>query len=372
MKKAVNIHRDNMPEWFQKSDFGIFIHWGPYSVPAYAPVSSESALEILRSKGPEYLFANQPYAEWYQNSMRIPDSPVAKYHDEHYKGMDYGMFAEVFRKSARNVNTENWADLFCKAGAKYVVVVTKHHDGFLMFNSSHRNPNRKDYQLDFDFVGDLAKACRKRGMRFGVYYSSLLDWTFTMKPIIHFSDMVMGNDSSRLYKDYCLNHWMELIDRYKPDILWSDIGYPADRRITNLFSYYYSQVPEGVVNDRWDQIPVLFRNRLVKNIIDKLASRTLSKGEERNMLSARFYDYRTLEYSTEFPETGYYFEMCRGMDKSFAYNRNSRPEDYVTAGEVRSIIADIHGKKGRLLLNVGPDQYGSIPGYQKNILEGLL
>ncbi|MFO7636064.1 MAG: alpha-L-fucosidase [Clostridia bacterium] len=371
MGKTVNIHRENMPGWFRESGLGIFIHWGPYSVPAYAPAGDMSALELLRTKGPEYLFANQPYAEWYQNSLRIPGSPVAEHHARHYGDLGYEAFAARFRVSARQVDAEQWADIFARAGAQYVVLVTKHHDGFLLFDSRHKNPVRGEYQLDFDFTGELARACRARKLRFGTYYSSLLDWTFTKEPIVRFSDMVLCNDNSRAYRDYCLGHWTELIDRYSPDILWSDIGYPADRRLAGLFAYYYGRVPEGVVNDRWEQLPVLLRSSPGRALMDMLAEREFRKGTERTMRPARYYDYRTLEYSTEWTDIGCHFEMCRGMDKSFAYNRNSRPQDYVSPEDVRETIRSLRTVKGRLLLNVGPDEYGNIPEAQKRILESL-
>lgn len=368
-KKIVNIHRHNPPQWFRDADFGIFIHWGLYSVPAYAPVEVADFHEILKNESQEYLYANQPYAEWYANSIRIDGSPAWKYHQEHYGDMPYEKFADSFRESAKKADPDEWAELFYKAGAKYVVLVSKHHDGFVMFNSRQQNPHIENYMLDFDFAGNLAHACRERGMRFGIYYSSILDWSFTQKPITDLSSFLLGNDNSRQYMDYCLDHWYEIIERYRPDIMWGDIGYPADNRLEKLFADYYKAVPEGMVNDRWVQLPNILRNPIGRWLCGIIAGKIVSDTEKP--IPATYYDFRTLEYTYDWTGEDVWFEVCRGMDKSFAYNRFSRPEDYITADEVLSIIKELHPKKGRLLLNVGPDENGAIPEYQKAILREL-
>lgn len=91
---AVNIHRTNPPDWFKQADFGIIIHWGPYSVPAYAPVNIPDYGTLIKTKSLGYLFEHQPYAEWYGNSMLLPSSPVAAYHRTHYGNTSYADFAK--------------------------------------------------------------------------------------------------------------------------------------------------------------------------------------------------------------------------------------------------------------------------------------
>lgn len=370
--ETINLHRNDPPQWFKQADFGIFIHWGLYSVPAYAPVASEDFHTITQEKSDRYLFTNQPYAEWYKNSIMIPGSPASQYHQKHYRDMPYEKFAESFRKTAKKADVEEWADAFARAGAKYVVFVTKHHDGFVLFNSWQQNPHQRNYMLDFDFVGDLAFACRKRGLRFGVYYSSLLDWTFTSKPILTYADFFLGNNNSQGYKDYCLNHWRELIERYQPDILWSDIGYPSDDRLEQLFKEYYQTVPEGMVNDRWEQYPNILRNSAGKALFN-LAARIVTKKREgsETVPKVKYFDYRTIEYTSAWHQQDVWFEMCRGMDKSFGYNKFSSEKDHLSASEIRQLIGELVPKKGRLLLNVGPDGNGRIPPYQRRVLEEL-
>ena len=85
----------------------------------------------------------------------------------------------------------------------------------------------------------------------------------------------------------------------------------------------------------------------------------------------KYYDYRTIEYTSEWRRNDVWFEMCRGMDKSFGYNKYSNPKDFITAEEVRKTIDEIYPKKGRLLLNVGPDENGNIPEYQRKVLADL-
>lgn len=332
-KPIVNIHQNDPPAWFKTADLGIFIHWGLYSVPAYAPVAGghgEHQKGAFRD-----MFAQQPYAEWYANSIRIDGSLAYQYHRRHYRGQPYEAFAETFKKTAQNVDIPRWVDLFVKAGAKYVVLVSKHHDGFVMFNSRQENPHLADYHLDWDFVGELAAECRRRGLRFGVYYSSLLDWTFTRRAVESPADMLVGNNNSQEYMDYAYHHWREIIDR-------------------------------------WGQYPNSLRNPAGRALFNVGARIVMNRPAKAGALGPdKYWDYRTAEYTLDWPADDIWFEMCRGMDKSFGYNKNSRPQDYITAAEVRRIISVLTPKKGRLLLNVGPDENGAIPSYQERIFQEL-
>ncbi|ERL66064.1 alpha-L-fucosidase [Schleiferilactobacillus shenzhenensis] len=369
----VNIHRQDPPQWFKDAGFGIFIHWGVYSVPAYAPVDVEDFGTIMKEKSMKYLYENQPYAEWYGNSMKIPGSPAYKYHHEHYGDhTPYTSFAKSFQQTSQAVDVEKWADMFAAAGAKYVVVVTKHHDGFVMYPTEVNNPNIADYHLNFDYVGQLAEAVRKRGMHFGVYYSSLLDWTFTTKPIESTADLILSTNKTQTYLDYAWDQWHELIDRYHPDILWSDIGYPDDPRLPQLFKDFYQVMPDGLVNDRWSIFPNWMRHQYLHPLFNwaaKMQFKQSQKADPKDM-PPQYYDYRTIEYTTDWHGTDY-FETTRGMDKSFGYNQFSRPQDYITADEVRDIVRLVKPQKGRLLLNVGPEKDGTIPPYQEQILKDL-
>ncbi|WDF81719.1 alpha-L-fucosidase [Lacticaseibacillus pabuli] len=361
---TVNRHREQAPSWFQQADFGIFIHWGLYSVPAYAPAPERKHHTFYTN------FKYQPYAEWYANSMLFPTGPTGKYHQEHYGNMPYEDFALTFRQQARQVDVDAWADKFAAAHAKYVVVVTKHHDGFVMYDTKVQNPVHPGYNLDFDFIGMLAKAVRARGMRFGVYYSSLLDWSFRHDRVQSAASFLLDNPNTQAYRDYVWAQWHELIDRYHPDILWSDIGYPVDSRLPQLFRDYYAAVPDGMVNDRWSSYPNWLRHRVLHPLFN-LGGAIWQESHQTSAQAPAYYDYRTLEYTTDWHQDTGYYEITRGIDQSFGYNQFSRPQDFITADEVRRIIAEARPHNGRLLLNVGPMANGTIPAPQQAVLTDL-
>ena len=127
-----------------------------------------------------------PYAEWYYNVMRIDGSPTQAYHREHY-GADYNYydFAPTFNRESKKWKPDKWAAIFKDAGARYVVLTSKHHEGFTLWPSSTPNPYfRPDRQhAERDIVGELTEAVRKQGMRMGLYYSGGYDWTFVPGPI---------------------------------------------------------------------------------------------------------------------------------------------------------------------------------------------
>src|ERR671925_70470 len=123
-----------LPAWFDDAKFGIFIHWTSGAVPAYAPVGP-SPFDLADGGGWEAAFKRNPYVEWYQNSLSIPGSPVAEHHHEHYGDQPYDAFVSEFRGNIPAWEPEPWADLCAAAGARYVVHVTKHHDGFLLWPS---------------------------------------------------------------------------------------------------------------------------------------------------------------------------------------------------------------------------------------------
>ena len=220
------------PQWFDDAKLGIFIHWGPASVPAFAygPPLQPGELEDIMFGESER--KEMPYAEWYLNAMNYSDSETAQHHADTYGDAPYTDFQPTFEQ---NVNLgwdpNAWADLFYRSGARYVVLVTKHHDGYTLWPSDVANPNRENWGSPRDMVGELASAVRARGMRFGTYYSTGLDWTFQMVTEgDRVRDIMMSAPSSQAYADYTYAHMVELIDRYQPDILWADIGYPSKGR----------------------------------------------------------------------------------------------------------------------------------------------
>lgn len=358
------------PEWYAKPQLGIFIHWGMWAVPAWAP-RGESLTELVKTDY-DHAFALGPYAEWYPNAMKVADSPTARHHAEHYGDQPYEAFRAPFDAAAQAFDAEAWADLFQASGATYVVFVTKHHDGYCLWPTEVENPHRPGWHSQRDFVGELAAAVRKRGMRFGLYYSGGLDWTFFHTPISNFGDMFACVPTGEDYRAYAKAQVRELVERYKPSVLWNDIAWPDKRDLDEVFSHYYAHVPDGVVNDRWMGETALFQalkdptalagfNASVKA---KLAER---EGETHSDPTTH-YDFRTVEYARGEGLGDVKWESVRGLGMAFGYNANEEVGDYLDGQGLIDLYRDVTGRGGNLLINVGPRADASIPEVQRTPL----
>ena len=346
-----SIRKHEVPDWFHDAKFGIFIHWGLYSVPAFAPkgLSFTESLQVEE----EYYFKHNPYVSWYLNTLRISGSPTQEYHYKEYgEDFSYDEFVPIFNEELKKWNPEDWAELFKKAGAKYVVLVTKHHDGFLLWPTKYPNPKKANYITNRNIVSELTNSIKGEGMKMGFYYSTSFDWSFNPEPIdARASDMINGITTPE-YTEYVKNHWYELIDDYEPSILWSDIGAPPLLDLFELFAYYYNKFPDGVINDRWDKI---FHE----------------EGKVNKMRRTFFYDYTTPEYKSYKIIKKKKWESNRGIGNSYGYNKMENESDYFSSTELIRMLVDIVSKNGNLLLNVGPMPDGTIPEIQKEVLQGI-
>ena len=330
-----------LPDWFRDAPLGIFIHWGPYSVPAWA----EPTAELGAVPDDAGWFAHNPYAEWYFNTIRIEGSPAAEHHREVHGDAPYDDFLDQWDTSA--FDPAAWADLFRRAGADYVVPTTKHHDGVTLWDApgtGDRNTVRRGPQRDL--VGEIASAVTDAGLRFGVYYSGGLDWH--VRPT---EPLVSGEDVHDLkrprddeYGKYCSAHVRDLIDRYAPDVFWNDIGWPDENfhfdegGLGELLEHFYAERPEGLINDRF---------------------------------AGAHQDFVTTEYQAgEIPE-GQPWENCRGVGLSFGYNQVEDAAQYMTGAQAVRHVVDAVSKGGRVLLNVGPRADGSLHELQVAALESL-
>lgn len=309
-----------IPTWFTDAKFGIFIHWGPYAVPAWAP------------KG--------VYEEWYQYWLTTKNvggnfnpKPTAVY-DHHVnkygKDFSYYNFGEMFK--AEDFKPEEWAKLFVDAGAKYIVLTSKHHDGFTLWpskeadktwgfpwSSVNSGPKR-------DLLGDLAKEVRKTDVKFGCYYS-LYEWY----------NPLWLSDKKRFVEEHFLPQVKDLVNTYQPDILWSDGDWEinADEwKSPEFIAWLYNESPvkdKILVNDRW------------------------GKDVRRTHGS-----YLTSEYGSS-GNIKRPWEENRGIGFSFGYNRNEDLWDYNTAQTLILLLVDVVSHGGNLLLDIGPDGTGKIP-----------
>lgn len=326
------------PDWFTDAKLGVFVHWGPYSVPAWAEPVGE-----LGTIG-EGWYAHNPYAEWYANTIRIPGSPAAAHHREVYGDAPYDDFLDQWRPDA--FDPEEFLALVASTGARYLVPTTKHHDGVTLWdapgtagrNTVARGPRR-------DLVGAFERAARAAGLRFGVYYSGGLDWHFSaLPPIVEDRDGFLRPLDAG-YAEYAHHHVADLIDRYRPDVLWNDIEWPDAGKpsgpfsLERLFERFYAVAPDGVVNDRW--------------------------GETH-------WDFRTSEYQQGGNVEGAgAWENCRGIGYSFAYNRLEDETHTLSGPEAVRTFVDIVSRGGNLLLDVGLTAEGAVPELQRRTLEHL-
>jgi alpha-L-fucosidase len=362
-----------VPAWWRDAKLGVFVHWTPASVPAFAPTDAEIG-ELLVA-GRRDALAYSPYTEWYENSLRFPDSPVARHHAATYPGRAYRSFAADWEAALQGWDPDDWARRFAATGARYVVLVAKHHDGYCLWPSQVANPHAPGFRCRRDVVGELAEAVRARGLRFGVYYSGGLDWTFDDRPIGTFADLLRAQPRGD-YPAYAEAQVRELIDRYRPAVLWNDISWPAPlRRLHRLLDDYQAAVPDGVVNDRFmprSALLDLARTRPLGALVDRAVAAGARRGSGVVPPRPPRFDVRTPEYTT-FPDVqATPWECVRGIDRSFGYNRASTEADHLSRRDLTWMLVDVAATGGNLLLNVGPrGEDARIPPLQLERLDWL-
>jgi len=313
------------PAWFSDAKFGIFIHWGTYSVPAYAPV----------------LPGKLAYAEWYWNALTNGRSNSKAdelqkgtwaFHQKVY-GADflYQDFAPQFK--AELFDPDHWADVFARSGAKYVALTSKHHEGFALWPSKEASAtwgrpwNAVEIGPKRDVLGDLSDAVRRKGLRMGVYYS-LYEW---YNPLWLY-------DKPRYVREHMSPQFKDLVTHYKPAIIFSDGEWEmtsADWHSAELLAWLFNESPvkdEVVVDDRW-------------------GSDTRHKHG----------GYWTTEYTAGMSGIDHPWEESRGMGVSYGYNRAEDLNVYHTGRELVFILVDTVSRGGNLLLDIGPRADGMIP-----------
>jgi alpha-L-fucosidase len=318
-----------------------------------------------------------PYAEWYLNALRVPGSPTARYHQATYgRDVSYFDFRRQFQAAAAEVDFADWARLFAAAGARYVVMVSRHLDGYPLWPTTVANPHMPaEYRSSRDLVGDLTEAVRAQGLRMGLYYGGGLDWTFTDKPIRTMADLTRQQGLGAEYARYATAQWTELVDAYRPSVLWNDVGWPAESDPHQLFAHYDDAVADGVVNDRWTQLR-LPASRLARAMYLRFVSLAL-KGLARagRSLPQRppsfHYDFQTHEYAVPEPAPTGPWELCRGLGRSFGYDAQETAADTLTGTQLVHLLVEVVAHGGNLLVNVGPDGGGRVPELQQRPLREL-
>jgi alpha-L-fucosidase len=339
----MSLRQHVVPKWYDDAKLGIFIHYGLYSVPAWAPTLKLTKSGEINwgqfSPDLSQWFRNDPYAEWYMNALRIKGSPTWRHHRKTYgENFHYLDFIPIFNREVGKWDPDQWAELFKDVGARYVVPTTRHHDGFRLWPSQVRNPHRGPDQqgTQRDIIGELATAVRRQGMHMGIYFSGGLDWSFTKKPIVSRHSLYADVPQTEEYGRYVYALLEDLIRRYQPDDIWNDIAYPGTGRITELLADYYNLVPEAAIDDRFAPV----------------------------FKQPQHADYTTPEGTWPKKIVGKKWESCHALGTSFGYNQNEGPGDMLSPQKLVEMFVDIVSKNGNLLLDIGPRADGSIPELQ--------
>jgi alpha-L-fucosidase len=365
-----------LPDWFNDSKLGIFIHWGLYSVPAFA---LKGRLEDAILNHPGRSMTRTPYAEDYWNALRDPTSPTADFHRRRYGDMPYQGFREIFEKGLAQWRPHDWARQFKAAGAGYVVLTAKYADGYCLWPSRIRNEHQPDWTSQRDIVGELAAACRGEGLHFGVYYSGGVDWSFTTKPELSLGEYIISSPRGA-FPAYSTAQLKELVKIYGVDVLWNDVSWCTDTpALYELFAYYYGANPVGVVNDRW--MPYSKERASIDTpggwaaVDNGVRERVRAKGTffgGAQTPPPTHCDFVTTEW-TQFDEIqAKKWEVCRGMSTSWGYNRTETEADYESAERLLLNLIDAVSKNGNMLLNIGPrGEDAQIPSEQLSRLRRI-
>ncbi len=313
-----SLNERKIPGWFHQDKFGIFIHWGVYAVPSYAPVISNSGYS---------------YAEWYWYRLNEKEKHFTTFHNNNY-GADflYPQFEPMFK--AEMFDPAHWADVFKRSGAKYVVLTSKHHEGYSLWNSADADRdwghpwNAVTGTPKRDLLGDLSKAVRNEGLKMGYYYS-LYEW---FNPL-------WQKDKQRFVNDHLFPQFKDLVTKYKPSIIFSDGEWELSDtawRSPELLAWLFNESPvakDVVINDRWGS------NTRGKNTGCTYTTSEYGSGKDPNVI----------------------WEESQGIGYSYGYNRNEQLNDYKTSHDLILMLCDIVSRGGNLLLDIGPTADGRIP-----------
>ena len=332
-----------VPQWFVGAKFGLFMHWGLYSVPAH-------------------------HNEWYEKHMYGAER---QWHAEHFGSQDkfgYKDFIPLFTQE--KFDPAAWAELFKKSGAKFVIPTAQHHDNFAMWDSAVTPFNAKQMGPKRDLIGDLCKAVRKRGMKFGVSNHGIENFQF-INPPADLAEVLKTNqadlydpkwndfynvaDRSDAACEKFLVNWyarnVELIDKYQPDLLWFDNG--VDQRYLDplklhVAAYYYNRAKSwgkevSLSTKKAAYAPSGKNTETIGSIIDfeKIGARSPS-------------GIRTGVWQVDEP-----------IGSTWGYTSDMR---VAGAGSIISKLADTVSKNGTLLLNLSPKADGTFPPEQQETL----
>ncbi len=307
---------DERMEWWRDATFGMFIHWGPYAVPA--GVHDGKDIEGI--------------GEWIMDKASIPVAEYEKY-------------SQRFNPTA--FDADEWVRIAKEAGMKYIIITSKHHDGFCLWDSEVSAYDVMDFSpIKRDLLGELKHACDKHDVVLG-FYHSIMDWHHPDAQAPHFPTYNNGKKSNpnfdRYIESYLKPQLRELITRYDPAVLWFDgewIPEWTHEHGQELYSFVRGLKPDIIINNRVDK------------------GRQGMKGMNRE---DRLYagDFGTPEQEILEGVSDFDWEACMTMNDTWGFK--SRDHNWKSAETLVHQLVDVAAKGGNYLLNVGPTAEGLIP-----------
>lgn len=329
-----SLEKYRVPQWYLDAKFGIFIHWGVYSVPA---------------------FGN----EWYPRNMYKRDEEAFRHHAQTYGSQATAGYKDFIpRFTADKFDAARWAELFRRAGARYVVPVAEHHDGFPMYDCSFTEWSAARMGPKRDILAELSRAVRKQGLHFCASTHRAEHWWFYDQGMKFDSDVrdpryaglygparPENTQPNMAYLDDWLVRTCEIVDKYKPELIWFDwwIEQPVFKPYLQRFAaFYYNR------GEQWNRgVAINYKNQA-------FPAKTAVLDIERGQLAR----IRPIFWQTD----------TAVAKNSWGYVAN---QDYKTVDSIVDDLIDIVSKNGALLLNIGPRPDGTIPEPEEQILLGI-
>lgn len=313
-------------DWFEKAEFGIFIHWGLYSVPAYD--DPECAKNRKIGNGAEWY-----YSRFTKRPPRIArsDRMTKEFHQKNYGGKSYfEAFEPLF--TGENFDADKWCALVRDAGARYMVITAKHHDGFCLWPTKTTPHNVMNTPLQKDVIGMLRASSAKHDLKFGIYYSWIEHNRCFTSPFI----------------DAVVLPQLKELEAYRPDLFWMD----GDWSISHKYPATVKLVSEFV--ERLHKQGIIINNRLGKD--------ATVRGD---------YDNFQDRFIPKAPLTKR-FESCYTIGLSWGRNKQQKKEHYKTGKELKDVFGKVNKSNGNLLLNLGPDHTGEFDPYEMSALHDFI
>jgi len=303
-------------QWFEEARFGMFVHWGLYSILG-GTYKERTMPDTTLAHGKSW------YAEWIQQRLEIPED-------------EYKALAKEFNPA--NFNADEWIKLAKEAGMKYFVITAKHHDGFALWDSQVSDFDIGSTPLKGrDILGELVAACKKYGLKYGFYYSHWQDWEHPQGALPYWKPARNTVDFEQYWKQKSLPQIKELIERYDPDLLW--------------FDTWDSEAKTLITPERRDELITMIRKLSAKCLINgRIAMH--DPGNDIDFLEMMDNSYpKTMQNKP--------WQTPATMNHTWAYHE--KDYNWKSSGQMLRYLVSNASKGGNYLLNIGPKGDGSLP-----------